>query len=213
MRLNLNGACHLNPVLWETAERRLSNNIRRSTWAYPIFLTVLTVGTNLAGKLPALLAGMWLITATITIYRFCCHEPDQKNHQQLRRLTRKLRFSSILAAAQWGGFLLAVLLFSGNYSWEFLITQLCVTGAAAAILCSYAIDWPLLATLEGLMIGPGMVAHLFTGNQGWVLALIYASYLAYLLQQGHGNVPATGRVLKQTISLRFTCRNWNNPKK
>lgn len=58
MRLNLSGACHLNPVLWETAERRLSNNIRRSTWAYPIFLTVLTVGTNLASKLPALLAGI-----------------------------------------------------------------------------------------------------------------------------------------------------------
>ena len=203
MRLNLSGACHLNPVLWETAERRLSNNIRRSTWAYPIFLTVLTVGTNLASKLPALLAGMWLITVTITIYRFCCNEPDEKSHEQLRRLTRKLRFSSILAAAQWGGFLLAVLLFSGNYSWEFLITQLCVTGAAAAILCSYAIDWPLLATLEALMIGPGMVAHLFTGNQGWVLALLYACYLAYLLQQGHGQCASYWQGLETDHQLKI----------
>ncbi len=203
MRLNLSEACHLNPLLWETAERRLSKNILRSTWAYPIFLTILTVGTNLPNNLPALLAGMWLITATITLYRFCCKEPGEKSHEELLRLTRKLRFSSILAAAQWGGFLLAVLLFSGNYSWEFLITQLCVTGAAAAILCSYAIDWPLLATLEVLMIGPGMVAHLFTGDQGWVLALLYASYLAYLLQQGHGQCTSYWHGLETDHQLKI----------
>ena len=140
---------------------------------------------------------------TITIYRFCCNEPDEKSHEQLRRLTRKLRFSSILAAAQWGGFLLAVLLFSGNYSWEFLITQLCVTGAAAAILCSYALDWPLFATLEILMIGPGMVAHLFTGNQGWVLALLYDCYLAYLLQQGHGQCASYWQGLETDHQLKI----------
>ena len=51
-------------------------------------------------------------------------------------------------------------------------------------MTAYAIDWRLLALLEVMMIGPATVTHLFTGNQGWVLALLYSCYLAYLLQQG-----------------------------
>ncbi len=184
MSFNLAEGEDPNHPSWETAERRLCRNMVESTWAYPMFLAILTAGTNLAATTPLLLAAMWITTVSISICRYYWHATVAVGPIELRKFARKMRITSIVAAAQWGSFLVAVLLKGGNSSWEFLVVQLCLTGSTAAIMTAYAIDWRLLALLEVMMIGPATVTHLFTGNQGWVLALLYSCYLTYLLQQG-----------------------------
>lgn len=149
-----------------------------------MFLAILTAGTNLAATAPLLLAAMWITTLSISICRYYWNSTNAVGPIALRKFVRKMRITSIVGAAQWGSFLVAVLLKGGNSSWEFLVVQLCLTGSTAAIMTTYSIDWRLLALLEVMMIGPATVTHLFTGNQGWVLALLYSCYLAYLLQQG-----------------------------
>ena len=99
MSFNLAEGEDPNHPSWETAERRLCRNMVESTWAYPMFLAILTAGTNLAATAPLLLAAMWITTLGISICRYYWNSTTAVGPIELSKFALKMRITSIVAAA------------------------------------------------------------------------------------------------------------------
>ena len=168
--------------LREIAEHQLFAGALRSTWAYPVFLLLISAGTDLVKAAPLSLLLMWCGTAVISGVRLFLRSRLQTVNANNSR--NWMRATCLASAAIWGIFLLTVFSLEGASSWTFSLVQLCVIGAAAGVMTTYSIEYKLMAAVEVLMIAPCALAQLVIGDGGWVLGILYLCYLAFLLQQG-----------------------------
>ena len=192
--------------LREIAEQQLFAGALRSTWAYPVFLLLISAGTDLGKAAPLALRLMWCCTLFISGFRLRLRSRMANSACDAQSARTWMRVTCVASAAMWGTFLLTVFLLEGASSWTFSLVQLCVMGAAAGVMTTYSIEYRLMAAVEVLMIAPCATAQLVRGDGGWVLGLLYFCYLAFLLQQGRAQSKSYWQGIENQMKLEDHAR-------
>ena len=160
----------------------LASRAHASSFAYPIFLAILSLSSNCAAQQPVLILSASLAIGLLAIIRiyFCRRIIREPKRPQINPLRLAIAGSALV----WGLSLAGILWTFGYGAWPTLLMLVFSSGAAAGSIATHATDRPLAYGYLFLLFTPSIVTHFAIGGpQGVAMAAMFVIYLAYLFHQ------------------------------